>query len=379
MTQQDYYTILKVSNTASEREIKQAYKRLAIKYHPDRNQGNKTAEEQFKKIKQAYEVLSDKKKRTAYDQYGHSAFEQNGNNGDFHSSFTTSTSDLNDIFGDVFGDIFGNNRKKNTEKGSDLQYNINLTLEEAVQGTTKEIKIPTLSTCHSCSGKGTAHGKKSQTCTYCHGHGQIHMRKGFFSVQQTCPTCHGKGTVIKNPCKICYGQGRIKVSKKLSIKIPSGVDTNDRIRLNNEGESGQYGAQSGDLYIQINVKKHPIFTREDNHLHCEVPINFVTASLGGEIEVPTLQGRLKLKIPSETQSGKLLRIRGKGVKSVRKRYPGDLLCKIIVETPVNLNRSQKNLLHQLGKSFGDFKGENNSPKSKRFFDSVKRFFENLTQ
>ncbi|VFP83577.1 molecular chaperone DnaJ [Buchnera aphidicola] len=379
MTQQDYYKILGVSNTANEREIKRAYKKLAIKYHPDRNQGNKTAEEKFKKIKQAYEILSDSKKRNAYDEYGHAAFEQNHNTSGFHSSFTTSTSDLNDIFGDVFGDIFGSNRNNTKKKGSDLQYNINLTLEEAVRGTTKEIKIPTLNICKSCSGQGSAYGAQPQTCTSCNGHGHIQMRKGFFSVQQTCSTCQGNGTVIKNPCKICYGQGRIKASKKLSIKIPAGVDTNDRIRLNHEGEAGQCGAQSGDLYIQITVKKHPIFIREDNNLHCNVPINFVIAALGGEIEVPTLTGRIKLKIPSETQSGKLFRIRGKGVKSVRKGYVGDLLCKIIVETPVKLNTFQKNLLQKLGKSFGEVKGENHSPQSKRFFDSVKRFFDNLTQ
>ncbi|VFP81396.1 molecular chaperone DnaJ [Buchnera aphidicola] len=379
MTQQDYYKILNISNTANERDIKRAYKRLAIKYHPDRNPDNKLAEEKFKEIKKAYEILSDSKKRSAYDQYGHAAFEQNNNSENFHSSFTSSTSDLNDIFGDVFGDIFGNQRKNTQEKGSDLQYNINLSLEEAVQGVTKKIKIPTLEECKSCYGTGSAYGSKPNTCTHCNGHGQIQMRKGFFSVQQTCPNCNGEGTIIKNPCKICYGQGRIKKSKSLSIKIPSGVDTNDRIRLNNEGEAGKNGAKSGDLYIQITVKKHPIFNREENNLYCEIPINFVIAALGGEIEIPTLKGRVNLKIPSETQSGKLFRIRGKGIKSVRKGYPGDLFCKIKVETPVNLNSFQKNLLTQLGKSFGDFKGKNHSPQSKRFFDSVKRFFDNLTQ
>lgn len=378
MTQQDYYKILEVSKTANEREIKRAYKRLAIKFHPDRNQGKKTAEEKFKIIKQAYEVLSNPEKKAAYDQYGHAAFEQNNNSDNFHSSFTTSTSDFNDIFGDVFGDIFGNNRNHKKERGSDLQYDIHLSLEEAVQGTVKNINIPKLEKCHACNGYGSAYGTKPNTCNSCNGNGQIQMRKGFFSVQQTCPTCQGSGIIINNPCKMCFGNGRVKKSKKLSIKIPAGVDTNDRIRLNNEGEAGTRGATAGDLYIQITVKKHPIFNRKENNLYCEVPINLVIAALGGEIEVPTLKGRVKLKIPSETQSGKLFRIQGKGVKSVRKGYPGDLLCKIIVETPVNLNEFQKKLLHKLGTSFGDFKEKNYSPKSKRFFDSVKKFFDKLT-
>ncbi|VAX76365.1 molecular chaperone DnaJ [Buchnera aphidicola] len=379
MEKQDYYQILGIQNTANDREIKRAYKKLAMKFHPDRNPGNKIAEEKFKEIKQAYEILSDNQKRTAYDQYGHAAFEQNNNTDGFQSSFTTSSADFNDIFGDVFGDIFGNNRNHKKEKGSDLQYNINLTLEEAIQGVKKEIRIPKFQSCQSCSGSGSAYGKKPNICTACNGNGQIHMRKGFFSVQQTCPTCRGSGTFIQNPCKQCYGQGRVKKSKKLSIKIPAGVDNNDRIRLNNEGEAGKNGAASGDLYIQISVKKHPIFKRDANNLYCEVPINFVVAALGGEIEIPTLKGRINLKIPSETQSGKLFRIRGKGVKSIQKGYPGDLLCKIIVETPVNLNQFQKKLLQQLGSSFGDFKEKNYSPKSKRFFDSLKKFFDSLTK
>ncbi|WP_075433712.1 molecular chaperone DnaJ [Buchnera aphidicola] len=379
MTQKDYYKTLNISNTANELDIKRAYKKLAIMYHPDRNQGNKAAEEKFKQIKQAYEILSDPKKRTAYDQYGHAAFEQNNNSNNFHGNFTASTSDFNDIFGDVFSDIFGSNQSTAQEKGSDLQYNLHLTLEEAVQGTTKQINIPTLETCQACYGYGSARGIKPSSCSTCNGHGQVQMRKGFFTVQQECPTCRGSGKVIKNPCKVCYGQGRIKKSKKLSIKIPAGVDNNDRIRLNKEGEAGKHGATAGDLYIQITVKNHPIFNRDANNLHCEVPINFAVAALGGEIEVPTLKGRVNLKIPSETQSGKLFRIRGKGVTSVRKGYQGDLFCKIKVETPVNLNEFQKKLLFRLGKSFGDFKDKNHSPQSKRFFDSVKKFFDDLTQ
>lgn len=380
MSKKDYYKTLGINKSANELDIKRAYKKLAMKYHPDRNQGDKSAEEQFKKIKEAYEVLNDPKKRTAYDQYGHSAFEQGSNNNNFNSHFSTSTSDFSDIFGDVFGDIFGgNSSRKEQSRGSDLQYNMELTLEEAVKGTTKEIRIPKLDTCEKCYGTGASPGTKPKKCNSCRGSGQIHIRKGFFSVQQTCSECRGQGEIVINPCKTCYGHGRVKKSKRLSIKIPSGIDTNDRIRLNKEGEAGHYNSSPGDLYVQINVKKHPIFERSENNLHCEVPINFVLASLGGVIEIPTLEGKINLKIPSETQSGKIFRIRSKGVKSVRKGIIGDLFCKIVVETPVNLNTFQKKLIKQLGNSFNNSKEDKNSPQSKRFLDSVKRFFDNLTK
>ncbi|CAL4042508.1 molecular chaperone DnaJ [Buchnera aphidicola] len=376
MAKKDYYQVLGVNNSSEERDIKKAYKRLAMKYHPDRNQGDKNAEKKFKEIKEAYEILTDPKKRTAYDQYGHSAFEQGSTNSSFSHSFST-TADFGDIFGDVFGDIFGNGRQQRARQGSDLRYNMELTLEEAVRGITKEITIPSLQKCKMCHGSGSKSGSLSQNCPSCRGKGQIHIRKGFFTVQQNCSTCQGSGSVIKSPCNICRGAGRIEKSKILSVKIPSGIDTNDQIRLNNEGEAGANGAKSGDLYVQIKVKKHPIFEREENNLYCEVPINFSMAALGGEIEVPTLDGRVKLKIPTETQSGKLFRIRGRGVKSVRSGTQGDLLCRVVVETPVNLNEKQRYLLHELGESFGGFKGERNSPKSKRFFDGVKRFFDEL--
>lgn len=379
MPKQDYYQILGVNQSSEEREIKKAYKKLAMKYHPDRNPGNKTAEEKFKKIKEAYEVLNDSKKRAAYDQYGHTAFEQgNTNNNTFTHSFNTN-SDFSDIFGDVFGDIFSGNRTQRSSKGSDLRYNMLLTLEEAVRGTIKEIHIPVLQTCQSCYGYGTQSGSKPTNCQKCYGSGQIQTRKGFFTVQQTCPKCQGKGNVIQFPCHTCNGHGRIEKSKILSVKIPPGVNTDDRIRLNNEGEAGENGAASGDLYVQITVKKHPIFEREDNNLYCEVPINFSMAALGGEIEVPTLDGKVKLKVPPETQSGKLFRIKAKGVKSIRNKKQGDLLCRVVVETPVNLSEKQKYLLYQLGESFGGFKGEKNSPRSKRFFEGVKRFFDDLTK
>ncbi|WP_343192284.1 molecular chaperone DnaJ [Buchnera aphidicola] len=376
MVKKDYYQVLGINNTSDDRDIKKAYKKLAMKYHPDRNQGNKHAEKKFKEIKEAYEILIDPKKRTAYDQYGHSAFEQGNTENSFNHSFN-STADFGDIFGDVFGDIFGNEKKQRTRQGSDLCYNIELTLEEAVKGVVKELHIPSLQTCHICNGNGSKPGNKPQNCPYCNGKGQIHIRKGFFTVQQTCSTCHGYGSVIKHPCNLCQGKGRIEKSKKLSVKIPPGIDSNDRIRLNNEGEAGINGARSGDLYVQITVKQHPIFKREENNLYCEVPINFAMSALGGEIEVPTLDGKVKLKIPIETQTGKLFRIRGKGVQSVRNGYKGDLLCRVVVETPVNLNEQQKKLLYDLGNSLTGFKGEQNSPRSKRFFDGVKRFFEDL--
>lgn len=372
MAKKDYYEVLGVNKTSEDREIKKAYKRLAIKYHPDRNQ-YKNTENEFKEIKEAYEILTDPKKRAIYDQYGHSGFEQN------HTTSNNNSSDFSDIFGEVFGDIFGNrNNSRGKSKGSDLCYNIKLTLEEAVFGITKEIAIPTLESCYSCKGSGAKIGTKPKKCYSCNGSGQLHMQQGFFTVQQTCPSCHGNGSIIHDPCYFCKGQGRTNKTKKLSVKIPVGVDNGDRVRLNGEGEAGERGSPSGDLYVQINIKKHPIFDREENNLYCEVPINFSMAALGGEISVPTLNGKVKLKIPSETQTGRIFRLRGKGVKSVRSTFSGDLFCRIVVETPVNLNEKQKNIIKDLGESFSGPLGEKNSPRSKNFFDGVKKFFDNLT-
>lgn len=295
MAKSDLYEILGVSKSADEREIKKAYKRLAMKYHPDRNPDNKEAEAKFKEIKEAYEILTDAQKRAAYDQYGHAAFEQGGMGGG--GGFGGGGADFSDIFGDVFGDIFGGGRRQRAARGADLRYNMELTLEEAVRGVTKEIRIPTLEECDVCHGSGAKAGTKPQTCHTCHGAGQVQMRQGFFTVQQACPTCHGRGSVIKDPCNACHGHGRVERSKTLSVKIPAGVDTGDRIRLTGEGEAGEQGAPAGDLYVQVSVKKHPIFEREDNNLYCEVPINFAMAALGGEIEVPTLDGRVNLKVP----------------------------------------------------------------------------------
>ncbi|BBU97558.1 molecular chaperone DnaJ [Providencia rettgeri] len=375
MAKRDFYEVLGLERNASDKDIKRAYKRLAMKHHPDRNQGDKGSEDKFKEIKEAYEVLSDEQKRAAYDQYGHAAFEQGGmgGGGGFGGA------DFSDIFGDVFGDIFGGGRRQQRpSRGSDLQYNMELTLEEAVRGVTKEIRIPTLETCDVCHGNGAKPGTSADTCSTCHGMGQVHMRQGFFSVQQPCPTCHGRGKVIKDPCNKCHGHGRVERYKTLSVKIPAGVDTGDRVRLSGEGEAGENGAPAGDLFVQVHVLPHNIFERDGNNLHCEVPINFADAALGGEIEVPTLDGRVKLKIPAETQTGKIFRMKGKGVKSVRGGLQGDLMCHIVVETPVKLNEKQKELLKEFGESLGGKSGEKNSPRSKSFLDGVKKFFDDLT-
>lgn len=378
MAKRDFYEVLGLEKNASDKDIKRAYKRLAMKYHPDRNQENKEeSESKFKEIKEAYEVLSDEQKRAAYDQYGHAAFEQGGMGGG--GGGFGGGADFSDIFGDVFGDIFGGGRRQQRpSRGSDLQYNMELTLEEAVRGVTKEIRIPTLESCDVCHGSGAKPGTSADTCPTCHGMGQVHMRQGFFSVQQPCPTCHGRGKVIKDPCNKCHGHGRVERYKTLSVKIPAGVDTGDRVRLSGEGEAGENGAPAGDLFVQVHVLPHNIFERDGNNLHCEVPINFAIAALGGEIEVPTLDGRVKLKIPAETQTGKVFRMKGKGVKSVRGGLQGDLMCHIVVETPVKLNEKQKELLKEFGESLGGTSGEKNSPRSKRFLDGVKKFFDDLT-
>ncbi|KZX01333.1 molecular chaperone DnaJ [Pseudoalteromonas luteoviolacea] len=378
MSKRDYYEVLGVSKDASERDIKKAYKRLAMKYHPDRTAGDEALEAKFKEVKEAYEVLTDSQKRQMYDQYGHAAFEQNGGGG--HGGFGGGA-DFGDIFGDVFGDIFGGGggrRQSRQQRGADLRYSLDLSLEEAVKGKDVEIKVPTWVSCEPCDGSGAKAGSKPKTCTTCHGAGQVQMRQGFFAVQQTCPTCQGTGQVISDPCNKCHGQGRVEKTKTLSVKIPAGVDTGDRIRLSGEGEAGMHGAPAGDLYVQVSVREHPIFVRDGNNLYCEVPISYTTAALGGEIEVPTLDGRANLKIPTESQTGKMFRMRGKGVKSVRSGSVGDLICKVVIETPVNLNDRQKELLRELEESMsGDT--SKNRPKAQGFFDGVKKFFDDLTK
>jgi molecular chaperone DnaJ len=366
----DYYEILGVAKNASEAELKKAYRRLAMKHHPDRNAGNTQAEIQFKEAKEAYEVLSDPQKRAAYDQFGHAGV-QSGGGGGFHGGF-------GDIFEDIFGDIFGGARGGGSRRsrGSDLQYNLALSLEEAVFGSEQKLRIPTRVQCKTCDGSGARPGTEPETCTTCGGVGQVRMQQGFFSVQQTCPACRGKGKVIRKPCNTCGGVGTIEESRTLSVKIPAGVDNGDRIRLAGEGEGGARGGPPGDLYVQVSVKPHHLFAREGNDLICEVPIGYTVAALGGELEVPTLNGRLNLKIPPETQTSRSFRLRGKGVRPVRGGLPGDMICRIVVETPVNLTRHQKNLLRQFDEAVREG-GEKHSPRAHGWLDGVKNFFEDL--
>jgi len=373
MAKRDYYDILGVSRNATESELKSAYRRLAMKYHPDRNPGNKEAEEHFKEAKEAYENLTDPRKRAAYDQFGHAGVDASAAGGAGYGGM----GGFSDIFDTVFGDIFGGGVRGGARvyRGADLGYDLDLSLEEAVLGTTVQIRIPTLVACQICKGTGSK-GGAMVTCTTCGGHGQVRMQQGFFSVQQTCPRCRGTGKMVRDPCGACNGQGRIRESKTLSVKVPGGVDTGDRIRLAGEGEAGEMGGPPGDLYVNVHVKKHPIFTREESDLYCEVPIGFITAALGGELDVPTLDGRVLLKIPPETQTGKVFRLKGKGVKSVRGHQMGDLLCRVIVETPVNLNKEQKELLRQFEKSM-ETSGNRHSPKESSWLDGVKKFFEEM--
>ena len=374
MAKRDYYEILNVARNASEAEIRQAYRRLAMKFHPDRNPDDQVAEESFKEAKEAYEVLADSRKRVAYDQFGHAGVEGSAGGG------YGGAADLGDIFGGVFRDIFGGGRGGagggGQYRGSDLRYALDLTLEEAVFGTTAKIRVPSLVSCAACAGSGAKPGTKPTTCSTCRGVGQVRMQQGFFSIQQTCPRCQGRGTIIPEPCETCRGGGRVEEQKSLSVKVPAGVDNGDRIRLAGEGEHGEHGGPAGDLYVQIRVKPHPIFTREDNDLYCEVPIGFTTAALGGDLEVPTLDGRVSLKIPGETQTGKVFRVRGKGVKPVRGGATGDLLCRVNVETPVNLTKEQKDLLQQFANSL-EGGGKRHTPQEGSWLDGVKKFFEEM--
>ena len=376
MSKRDYYEVLGVSRDVNEADLKKAYRRLAMKYHPDRNTEDKdnASEEKFKEVKEAHDVLSDAQKRAAYDQYGHAGVDPSAAGG---AGFGGGAN-FNDIFGDVFGDIFGGGARSRSRayRGSDLRYNMELSLEEAVAGTTVKIKIPTLVACKTCHGSGAKKGSQASTCTTCGGTGQVRIQQGFFSVQQTCPHCHGAGKVIKDPCHDCHGQGRVEERKTLSVKVPPGVDNGDRIRLSGEGEAGENGGPAGDLYVQIHVKPHPIFERDGSSLLCQVPISVATAALGGELEVPTLNGRVMLKIPSETQTGKLFRIKGKGVAPVRGGGTGDLICKVIVETPVKLTSKQKELLREFESSMSS-DGNTHNPQNRTWVDGVKKFFDDM--
>ena len=372
--QQDYYELLGVSRNADDAEIKKAYRKLAMKHHPDRNPDDKSSEEKFKDIQKAYAVLSDQKKRAAYNQFGHAGVDASGGGG------PGGFGGFGDVFEDIFENIFSGGRRQQQQSqgqhGADLQYNMQLTLEEAAHGKQIEITVPRHTGCKICEGSGAKKGTHPKKCETCDGIGQVRIQQGFFSIQQTCPSCRGDGKVITDPCTACHGQGRVRESKNLTVKIPAGVDNGDRVRLTGEGEAGIHGGSAGDLYVQVSVKKHSIFERHDSDLHCEVPISFVTAALGGSIEVPTLEGRVTLKIPAETQTGKSFRMRGKGMKSVRGYATGDLLCKVVVETPVNLSREQKEWLAQLQESLERGKSTH-SPRSSSWFDGVKKFFEDM--
>jgi molecular chaperone DnaJ len=373
MAKKDLYDTLGVNRDADDDEIKKAYRKLAMKYHPDRNPDSKDAEEKFKEGKEAYEVLSDAQKRAAYDQYGHAGLDQqSGMGGGGGAGFGDAFSD---IFGDIFGAAGGGGRggRSNVYRGADLRYNLEISLEEAARGVERQIKIPSHEECGSCHGSGAKAGTQAKTCHTCGGHGQVRVSQGFFSLQQTCPTCHGSGKYIPDPCRPCNGTGRVNTHKTLAVKIPSGVDEGDRIRLSGEGEAGVNGGPSGDLYVVIHVKAHSVFQRDGNDLHCEMPISFTIAALGGEIEIPTLDGKARITIPAETQSGQQFRLRSKGIKGVRSAITGDLMCHVILETPVKLTARQKELLKEFEEiSQGD--SDKHNPRAKSFMDKVKDFF-----
>ncbi|MGQ0699237.1 MAG: molecular chaperone DnaJ [Panacagrimonas sp.] len=365
MSKRDYYEVLGVERNASEEDFKRSYRRLAMKLHPDRNPGDASAEEKFKEASEAYEVLTDSDKRAIYDRHGHEGLSRSGGGG--------AGAGFADIFGDVFSDIFGGNRG-GPRRGSDLRYSMELSLEQAAAGATESIRIPTQETCGECSGHGTANGKPAPKCPTCGGAGQVRVQQGFFVLQQSCPHCRGRGTQVTDPCRPCRGAGKVRREKTLEVKIPAGVDTGDRIRLSGEGEPGERGSTPGDLYVQITVKPHDFFERDGSDLHCSVPIDFVSAALGGELEVPTLTGKAQLKIPEGTQGGKVFRLRGMGLKSVRVSGVGDLMCTVLVETPVSLSRKQKDLLREFGNSLAGSDARHN-PEAAGWLDRAKKFIE----
>ena len=374
MSKRDYYEVLGVARNAGDEELKKAYRRSAMKHHPDRNPGDKNAEAAFKECKEAYEVLSDGGKRRMYDQHGHAAFEHGMGGG--NAGPGPGFNDVGDIFGDIFGNIFGGGGRQAPRRGADVGYVMELDLEDAVAGVEKRIDIPSMSPCEPCKGSGSADGK-IDTCSTCKGHGQVRMQRGMFQMQHACPHCGGTGKTIANPCKSCDGAGRIEEDKSLSVKIPAGVDNGDRIRLAGEGEAGPPGTPSGDLYVEVRVRPHDIFERDGDDLHCDVPIRISQAALGDVTRVPTLGGEVELRIPAETQTGRVFRLRDKGVKSVRSRAPGDLYCKVVVETPVNLTGEQRQILEQFEQTFVGEGARRHSPKASTFLDGVKGFWDRM--
>lgn len=375
VSKRDYYEVLGVSRSATDEEIKRAYRKLAMKYHPDRNPGNAAAEEMFKEVKAAYECLSDPQKRAAYDQYGHAGVDPSAGSGFGGFGAGSGFGDFGSIFEEIFG---GGARRSGPQvyRGADLSYSLEITLEEAAHGVTKNLRIPGWETCGTCHGSGARPGTKPITCTTCHGSGQISQRMGPFSMQQTCPTCRGTGKLIPEPCPTCHGRGQVQRNKTLEVQIPAGIDSGMRIRSSGNGEPGVNGGPPGDLYVEVHIKPHPVFERDGDDLHCQVPVSMVTAALGGSIEVPTLDGRAEIDLPEGTQSGKTFRLRGKGIKGVRSSYPGDLYCHIIVETPVRLNDEQKRLLRELDESLRRG-GDRHSPQTKSWTEKVKEFFKPL--
>ena len=376
MAKRDYYEVLGVDRQAGDAELKKAYRRLAMKHHPDRNAGDDEADRKFREIQEAYGVLSDPEKRAAYDRFGHDAVAGAGAQaGPGAAGFGAG---FEDIFGDVFGDVFGRGRGRaepQARSGADLAYRIELDLEEAVFGVTRELGIEIPGACDTCGGSGCAPGTQPETCPTCHGRGEIVSQQGFFSLRQTCPKCHGEGRIIRVPCHDCHGAGRVRKERTLRVKIPAGVDQGDRVRLSGEGEAGMRGGPAGDLYVEVRVRPHQLFQRDGDHLYCEVPVSYAAAALGGTVEVPTLDGHVSLKIPPETQTGKALRLRGKGVRSVRSRAPGDMICKLTVETPVNLSARQRELLEELEASLTGH--ELHSPRTGSWRERGRSFMDNL--
>ncbi|NYZ63338.1 molecular chaperone DnaJ [Luteimonas deserti] len=375
MSKRDYYEVLGVTRSATEDELKKAYRRCAMKHHPDRNPGDAAAEAAFKECKEAYEVLSDGGKRRMYDQHGHAAFEHGMGGGNAGPGF--GGADMGDIFGDIFGNIFGGGARGGSRRGADVGYVMELDLEEAVAGVEKRIELPTLALCDECDGSGSEDGKR-ETCATCAGRGQVRMQRGIFTMQQTCPHCAGQGQIIAHPCSRCRGAGRVEDEKVLSVKIPAGVDSGDRIRLSGEGEAGPAGSPPGDLFVEVRVRPHDIFQRDGDDLHCEVPVRISQAALGSTVRVPTLGGEAEIRVPAETQTGKVFRLRDKGVKSVRSRAPGDLYCKVVVETPVNLTAEQRDLLERFEGTFTSDNARRHSPRSSTFIDGVKGFWDRMT-
>ncbi|MES2205345.1 MAG: molecular chaperone DnaJ [Pseudomonadota bacterium] len=373
----DYYEALDIPRNASDDAIKKSFRKMAMKYHPDRNPDDKASEEKFKEIKEAYEVLSDPKKRAMYDQVGHAGFDPSM--GGMGGMGGADGHPFGDIFGDFFGEIFNNGRggggsQSSSFRGGDLRYNLELSLEDAARGTETKIRIPVLDTCATCQGTGAKPGTKPETCSTCKGNGQVRITQGFFSIQQTCPHCHGSGKIIKTPCGDCHGHGRVQKHKTLSVKVPAGVDDGDRIRLNGEGEAGSPGAPHGDLYIVVNLKPHPVFKRDGSDLHCEMPISFSKAALGGDINIPTLDGTAYLKIPAETQTGQMFRLKGKGIRGLRGHEIGDLYCHVQIETPVNLTERQRELLQEFEAIGLENTDKEQNPKASSWMNKVKDFF-----